>query len=421
MKGGEKKNMNFKSRILTAIATGAVLVSALAPMASADTVNVTGNGALSNNTVSVASNTTTAVNQSNNANISNNIKSDASTGDNSSDFNTGGSTTIKTGNATTNVTVNNAANLNQANLPSCACNSDPTNISVGGNGAYSSNEVGALNTSSVFVNQTNNANYNNDVNATSSTGKNDDSYNTGGGSIIVSGDASTNVNVTNAANANVANVGAGVGGSDPSDPTSNVDISGNGAFSTNAVALEQDSAVVLSQDNNANIKNKIDADAKTGDNSEQFNTGGFDGIQSGNATDNVGVNNFANFNAASLSCDCTLSNLGVSVGGNGAESANEVAASSSNSTFPSQVNSEGLWNSVGGGAKTGDNALGYSTGNVYNDPVVFTGDSSSTTSVNNEGNANVLNNGTSITLPNGWSVGMNFDLSGLEAFVNGLI
>jgi len=409
--------MNFKSRIITAIATGAVLVSALAPLASADTVDVTGNGALSQNAVSVSSNTTTSVNQTNNANISNNINSNASTGNNSADFNTGGGTTIKTGNATNNVSVNNAANLNQASLSNCGCNSDPINVSVGGNGAYSSNGVSANNTSSVFVNQTNDANYNNKINANSSTGNNDSSYGTGGGSVIVTGDAATNVSVNNAANANVANLGGNDGSSDPS----NVDISGNGAFATSGVALNQDSATVLNQDNAAQIKNDIDANAKTGNNTGEFNTGGFDGIESGNATDNVSVNNFANFNAASLDCNCTLSGLGVSVGGNGAESDNAVTASSDNSVFPTQVNDEGLWNNVGGNAKTGGNDLGFSTGTVLDDPVVFTGDSSSSTNVNNAANANVLDNGNSVSLPGGWTVGTTFNLNGFMSFLGSMV
>src|SRR5580692_3872365 len=109
-KGGEKNNMNFKSRFVTAIATGAVLVSALAPLANADTVTVSGNGALSGSVVNVSNSSNTVVNQTNNANISNNINTNASTGGNSSTFNTGGNTTIKTGNANNTVNVSNAAN-----------------------------------------------------------------------------------------------------------------------------------------------------------------------------------------------------------------------------------------------------------------------------------------------------------------------
>ena len=46
--------MTYNKRIITAIATGAVLLNAMAPLALADTtLTVTGNGALSNNAVNV--------------------------------------------------------------------------------------------------------------------------------------------------------------------------------------------------------------------------------------------------------------------------------------------------------------------------------------------------------------------------------
>jgi hypothetical protein len=410
--------MTFKSRLTTAIATGAVLVSALAPIASADTtINVTGNGALSNNAVSTSSNTTSVVNQTNNADISNNVNSNASTGGNSSNFNTGGQSTIRTGNATDNVSINNAANLNSVTVSNCGCSSDPINVSVGGNGAYSSNGVSTNNTSSTFLNQNNDANYNNNVTANATSGKNDSSFDTGGGSVIVTGNASTNVSVNNAANANVANVGGNDGSSDPS----NIDVSGNGAFSTTGVALEQDSAVVLNQANDASIRNNVDANAKTGQNQQQFNTGGFVGIATGNATDNVGVSNAANFNVANLDCGCALMGTDISVGGNGAESDNGVSSSSNNSVFPNQTNNEALLNGVKGGSGTGSNDLGYSTGSVLNDPVVVTGDGTSTTDVNNVGNGNVYDNGTSVSLPGGWTLGTTFNLNGFFSSLQGLI
>jgi len=407
--------MNFKSRVITAIATGAVLVSALAPLASADTIAVTGNGALSGSVVNVTNSSNTVVNQTNNANISNNINTSASTGNNSSNFNTGGNSTISTGNASTNVTVNNAANLNQATV-SCGCDNSGTDVNVTGNGAESENGVNVNNANQVFLNQNNDANYKNNVTANATTGSNDSSYNTGGSTVVVTGNASTNVQVNNAANANVANVGGSDGSSDPSS----VVVAGNGALSATGVNLDNESAVVLDQANNAQIDNNIKANAKTGDNESQFNTGGNNGIESGNATDNVGINNFANFNEAAVSCDCTLSDLGVNVAGNGAESENGVNASTSNSVFPNQINDEGLWNGVTGGSKTGDNTLGFSTGSVWGgDPVVISGDGTSSTNVNNVGNANVLN-GDSVSLPGGVDLGMNFDLNGLWAFFNGL-
>ncbi len=405
--------MTYNKRIITAIATGAVLLNAMAPLALADTnLTVSGNGALSNNAVNATTVSNTVVNQTNNANITNNVHSSASTGGNSANFNTGGNSTISTGDASNSVNVTNAANLNKATV-SCGCDNGALTVNVTGNGAESNNTVNSANANSVFLNQNNDANFRNNITANSSTGKNDSSFNTGGASVIVTGDASDNVNVTNKANANFATVGGSNGG----NGGASVIISGNGALSSNAVDLAQVSAVVLTQNNDANIRNDVRANATTGNNTDQFNTGGFTGISTGNATDNVKVNNFANFNAADVNCDCTLSDLNAKVAGNGAESDNAIDAASVSSLFPDQVNDAALWNSVDGKAKTGSNDLGFSTGSVLGDPVIYTGDGSSSTDVNNAGNVNLLDNGNSMNLPGNWNVGVNFDLSGFLSFL----
>jgi hypothetical protein len=387
----------------------------MAPLALADTtLTVSGNGALSNNAVNVTNASNTVVNQTNNANITNNVNSNASTGGNSSNFNTGGNSTIKTGDANNTVNVTNEANLNKATV-SCGCDNGATSVNVTGNGAESANGVDVTNANSVFLNQNNDANFKNNVTANSSTGKNDSSFNTGGSTVIVTGDAANNVGVDNKANANFATVG---GSNGDNAGGSSVIISGNGALSQNGVDLANVSAVVLNQANDANIGNNVKANAKTGDNESQFNTGGNNGIATGDATDNVNVNNLANFNAADINCDCTFSGLTAKVAGNGAESDNGINADSVSSVFPDQVNDAALWNSLDGKAKTGDNTLGFSTGSVYGDPVVLTGDGTSTTNVNNAGNVNLLDNGNSFNLPGNWNVGVNFDLSGLLSFVS---
>ncbi|MGH7204261.1 MAG: hypothetical protein ACREHC_07495, partial [Candidatus Levyibacteriota bacterium] len=178
---------------------------------------------------------------------------------------------------------------------------------------------------------------------------------------------------------------------------------------------------VLGQYNDANISNDVDANAKTGNNSSQFNTGGFTGISTGNATDKVNVDNMANFNAASLDCGCVLDGTNVKVAGNGDESENSVDASADNAVFNDQANDAYLGNNVHGDAKTGSNDLGFSTGDVSGDPVIYTGISNSTTGVNNSGNVNVLDNGgNTMHLPwNNVEVGTSFDLSGLWTLLHG--
>src|SRR5204862_486379 len=83
---------------------------------------------------------------------------------------------------------------------------------------------------------------------------------------------------------------ATVGGSNGGAGGSSVTISGNGAFSDNDVALTQASAVVLDQSNNAHPDHTVTPKAQTGDNTETSNTGGNNGLKTGDATTNVGVN-----------------------------------------------------------------------------------------------------------------------------------
>lgn len=408
--GGGENKMTYSKRFTTAIATGAVLINALAPVAFAETITVSGNGSLSNNTVNVSSNTTTSVNQSNNANVINNVTSNASTGGNSTNFNTGGNTTIQTGNATTNTTVSTAANLNSASVNSCGtCGNGATNVTVSGNGYGSSNGVDVNNSNGVFLNQTNNANVLNSVESKANTGKNDSSFNTGGNGSIVTGNASTTVKVGNMLNANEATVGGGNGNAG----NSSVTITGNGAFSENGVALNNGSAVVLSQGNSANVANYVDAKANTGKNDSTFNTGGDTSVVTGNAKTDVTVDNAVNFNSASVGCDCVMGGLEVKVAGNGTDSFNAVDAGDDNAVFNGQGNETALLNSVDGNAKTGYNDPSFNTSEVNGDPSVHTGNGTSTTNVDNSGNVNLFNNGSTLHLPGDVELGLNFDLFGL--------
>lgn len=407
--------MTFKTKLTTAIATGAVLINALAPIALAETITVTGNGAQSNNTVNVATNTTTVVNQTNNAFITNKVESTASTGGNDASFNTGGTTKIITGDAKTNVDVSTAVNLNKVDLKNCGtCDGGPVNVTISENGAQSENEVEVDKDNEVYVDQDNNAKIFNDVEANAYTGKNDASYNTGGDSIIWTGNATTNVTVDNKANANIATVGGG----DSDQDGSTIEIIGNGAESDNDVDLDVDSAIVLDQYNHAFIHNDVDATAKTGKNDSIFNTGGITAIITGDAKSDVDVDNLVNFNAAKVDCDCILEDLEVKIGVNGAQSENEVEVDNEQDLFDDQDNFAGLFNDVDDEAKTGYNDVSFSTGDPENDPIISTGNSWSSSDVSNVGNVNLFNEGHSLHIPGDWEVGVEFDLEDLLDFLH---
>lgn len=390
--------MTIKRKLTTAIATGAILLNAMAPIALAQTITVNGNGAFSDNEVNIKNKNETVVNQTNDAKVTNNIDADASTGGNSASFNTGGKTIISTGDASTNVDVTTAVNLNKVDLPNCGtCDRGPVNVTISGNGANPlsenksepKNEVNVNTNNSLFVNQNNYADIDNYVDAKATTGKNDASLNTGGDSIISTGDAKTNVSINNIANANFAKVG----GNNSNTAGSDIAITGNGAGSDNEVDLKLNSLVTLDQHNLADIDNDVYAKAKTGHNDSQFNTGGETVIITGNAKTNVGIDNLVNFNAADVDCGCILEDLNLKIGGNGAGSDNKIEIDTKQSLFDTQHNLSNLYNDVDSKAKTGHNDVSFSTGTPENDPAIVTGNAFSSTDVNNAGNVNILDNG----------------------------
>ena len=69
------------------------------------TVDISGNGAFSNNGVTVVNSSSNSVTQTNNTTVNTAVVSSSNTGDNSSSFNTGGSSSITTGGAGTTVGV----------------------------------------------------------------------------------------------------------------------------------------------------------------------------------------------------------------------------------------------------------------------------------------------------------------------------
>lgn len=402
--------MNYKKKITSAIATGAILLNTLAPAAFASDTTVSGNGAFSDNKVDVSSNNNTTVSQNNDANVSNHVDSNASTGGNTASFNTGGDTSINTGNASTNTSVSNDLNKNAANVQTCStCNGGGSDVTISGNGAFSDNTAKVRNNSDVSVHQNNDANVSNNIDSNATTGHNNAGFNTGGDTRINTGNVSTDTSVSTHANANVANVSSGGNGSNGSS----VKILGNGAFSDNDVKLWNGSSTVVDQNNKANVVNRVRSDAKTGGNDAKFNTGGDVSINTGDAKTRTDVQTAVNFNAADVNCGCFLGDTNVKVSGNGADSRNKVNVNSANDHLVFQDNHANLFNKVDNDAKTGNNASKFNTGNVKGDPSIKTGGADSVTTIHNKGNVNTVGNGADFRFPGNVGVDFDFDLSGL--------
>jgi hypothetical protein len=232
----------------------------------------------------------------------------------------------------------------------------------------------------------------------------------------MTGDAKAKVGVSTLANVNSAQVG-----SHGSNPSASFIISGNGAGSDNYIGAVLLSATVVAQTNNAVVTNDVDADAKTGHNDANFNTGGDVVIDTGDAKAKVDVDTSVNFNSADVDCGCTWDVLAKIVG-NGAEFHhgdnwdNVIQLGLTSEQLVAQGNNAALTNDVDGDAKTGGNEAEANTGESDSDPSVVTGDAESDTEVSNSGNVNSVGDLLPFEWPDMPEVEVSFSFAALLAF-----
>jgi hypothetical protein len=414
----------FVYKLTTAVSTAALLTGSVASVAfGTTTVTVSGNGSDSNNTANVTVSTTKQILQTNNADIENNVKINANSGDNDANDNTGGEVEIQTGDANVSSSVSNSANSNVANLSCGGCPGDTT-VKITGNGSDSDNDVDVKVANVTELQQSNQADVENNIDVDANTGKNDAEDNTGGDVSIETGDAKAVVDIANMVNQNVASIGGeGDGGS------LDVEVSGNGSGSDNDVDVELANVVEVLQTNNAEIENDVDVDANTGKNDAKDNTGGEVAIETGDADVEVDVENKANFNGLNLD-DCCELGADIKVAGNGSDSTNDVTvdlvsvlgAEQSNdfdcdggkggeySIFSRGGHRGGDCNDIEVDSNTGDNDAKDNTVGNDEDPAIETGDAGADVEVSNEANSNVLGDMGDFEMPelpdlddlNGW-------------------
>lgn len=388
---------NFKKQVLSAAAVGAVFLNLAVPAMASTTIEITGNGAGSDNWTTVNQTTTNTVTQNNTANVTNKVNADANTGKNDANFNTGGDVVVSTGDATVKTNIQNALNSNTAEVDCCP--KGDTEVKITGNGAKSDNGVLLNQGSATSVAQNNLANVKNEVDAKAKTGKNDASLNTGGDVLLKTGNAKVESTISTLANVNSAQIGGDSHGHSE-NPSATFVISGNGAGSDNYITAALANATAVAQNNVANIGNEVDADADTGNNDAGFNTGGDVIIGTGDATVKAEVDNAVNFNYADVDCGCTWDVL-AKIAGNGADTDhkkyddedNLITLGLTSGQSVGQGNLGNLNNDLGDlNAKTGKNDANSNTGEVdgESDPAVVTGDAYIHTGASNSGNTNVV-------------------------------
>jgi len=235
-----------------------------------------------------------------------------------------------------------------------------TTINITGNGEASNNSTGVSNTNTTTVLQSNTANVTNSISSNADSGGNKTVSNTGGDVTVQTGAASTSTNVENTLNSNFAQVSCCSANNNTS-----VLVGGNGEKSDNSVGLSTANTTQVTQQNEANVVNSVDANASTGGNKANGNTGGDVMINSGPATSVVTVSTTANANAAVIGAPAdggAAGSLSAVIGGNGENSDNSIALESAKSAEIWQANAADVVNSVDSNAKSGGNKAESDTG-----------------------------------------------------------
>lgn len=411
----------FQKRVVSVVAGMTLLVNTALPVLASTTIQISGNGAGSENAAIVNSSTSTTITQNNDAKVINEVSSTAKTGGNDANFNTGGSVTVDTGNAKVTSNVSTSVNTNAADVACCGTGS--TDVLIQGNGANTVNQVTPTISNSISVKQDNDAFIKNEVDSSAKTGDNDANLNTGGDVMVKTGTAEVNATVVNKANSNSAEVG---GGSTLITPTASFKILGNGAGGINYIAANLSNYTSIDQDNHVGIINEVEASAKTGENDANFNVGGDVTVDTGNAKAIADVSNSANFNYASADCGCLMDVL-AKIDGNGADpgcgevkDASTILLTLGSVKIIGQDNGAFIKNELEDVyAKTGYNDANSNTGSVEDpsDPTILTGDATITNGVSTTANMNVV--GGVLPLPEGWPFGgitTSFDWTALLAF-----
>lgn len=144
-----------------------------------------------------------------------------------------------------------------------------------------------------------------------------------------------------------------------------LEIEGNGSGSSNEVSVTTQAQTTVTQTNDMQVTNNVDAGANTGENLANSNTLGTVGIVTGDATVDVNIANSGNTSTVSTDC-CNGGTTGaIVISGNGAYSQNSVNASLHNGINVSVFNNANITNSVNGKAITGKNDANYNLGDVF--------------------------------------------------------
>lgn len=192
--------MNIAEKIGAAIAAGSLVTLLMTQVVSADTLEISGNGDGSSNTIVSTTTQTCDVKQTANTDVVALVSAQAATGGNEASGNTGSGTSITTGDATSSASVTVTGGSNLAVNPCCCQPSCPqaesTNSAlISGNGDGSTNTIVDSKSKTSKVKQKAKTDVLADVKSKAKTGKNKSNNNTGGTNTIQTGHATSTAGV----------------------------------------------------------------------------------------------------------------------------------------------------------------------------------------------------------------------------------
>lgn len=270
-------------------------------------LKISGNGTNSDNNLTFSdSKSGTQLFQENNAVVTNAIETEAETGENEANGNTGGDVRVTTGNAEATTEVSTVANVNHAWVGGNGSDHGSLSAVIEGNGSESDNNISLEMGSETAIVQENMAVVTNAIENEAETGDNEAKDNTSGEVHITTGDATADVTVDNMVNFNAADVDCGC----LLDVEAKV--ANNGTDSDNNLTAELGGGLSVYQGgeqgagNNALLTNGVENEAETGENDAEFNTGSVEGdpsITTGAAESTTEVSNSGNQNVYGVDAD----------------------------------------------------------------------------------------------------------------------
>jgi len=248
-------------------------------------------------------------------------------------------------------------------------------ITISDNGNGSESEVSVQVETQTVVDQTNEANNQNNIVEDANTGDNSVNSNTNGETNIQTGDINATTSVNNVLNTSSAQV-------DTCCEPNEITVSANGDNSKNTAILNYTNATNVKVESIANINNFIDGTANTGVNKANNNMEGKVNINTGNITVSNNITNNP-INTSDIKVSSGIGSTSVLIKENGSDSENVVLTLLSNELSVYLGHTSNIGNYILWDANTGDNEA---NGNLGGDVNITTGSVDLLTFINNLAN-----------------------------------